>query len=670
MTRFERLALVATTAIALVIAVEVFAERDQWLPLGAQTTFEITGLPDGLSKASAVAAIRSEAERAGAVMYLNAAGGSVAGHSRTLYRFGGTEGAPPLATYPDFVGGLRTTVLDASELGSRPVQGMYSWDRSRGELDLALGRLIGQGIEVAAPDHEGIASLNADIALNSGLAPVAGASLMGLFLAVAYGTVARRRRDAVLAIHGRSASVAYFKDLGAFAGNAATVSVGLGLLTAAGLGLYNHWHQFGRFSLWALSVIGGMVLIAMFTHTVAYAMRPPLDQVAVLAGQQPYLHGAVIAGTSGALALAMLFATIGPVAGQLQQLGDWDRFSEEWASASDLVSIGYGQVYTKDQTASLAAFVRKQDGDGKVLVAYHDSDYGRPDGYVSQAIYPGEGNTMVVNPQYFERVAVRDAAGKRLTLDSERFRVLVPENLKDQSEQYVAAGLEYAEWSGLEQQGRSSLPGVNLEPELVLIESNQEIFAFGDADLFRPVATANAVIYVIPLGLGIVSGSDLETFASLGQLMFTDAVALEDAVASEPFGASVIAIDGRADRARDRIAVAQRKATFGWTAIAIAGAVLVLADLVLAASYCLRNRQPLFVRHVFGRTANRLAVPFVLLCAAAGLIIWRAVIQFEDTPSGLGNALCLGALCLNATICWIFIRIWIAKARADYVRRY
>jgi hypothetical protein len=666
--RYERLAIAGVTAVLLALTFSIFTVWDQTVPAGTSALFEVLPLPQGMKSDEAVAAVREGLRQAGATVYLQVADPNDPERVRVLYRFGADSSAPTESECRDFTRGQRTKVLDATEIGRRDLSGIYTWDKSTAALDLFIGDLLKAGIVAVRLDNVGVA-LAVESATASGLMPLAGACLIGLFVAFAYGTVIRRRRDAVLAVHGRSAAAQYFRDLGAFVGN--TLGIGL-ILSGCGtlwLGWYNHWSQLPRFAVWVAVALAAMVAVTVIFHASAYLIRPPLELVRLLKGARPLLHSAMVAGLAQALALALLFVTAGSVGKQFEQVAGWREFEKEWLGSSDLVSLGLvGNLQKGEDATRFGTFIREQDARRQVVMVWHSGDYQQEE--PSVGIYVSEDNTMAVNPGFLERVSVLDSSGNRIQPRNDRFTVWIPEDLKQDTELYVSAGLEFAEWEALGMQDREVLPGVELEPEVGIMKAGQTIFTFSDDNLFAPAALTNPVIFVVPLGLDIMSPVNLSAVASQGKLLFADSAAVEDALATESFGAEFELGALRASRALDRIADAARDARLATATVLITEVVLLLTTAIMVASFCLRNRQSLFVRYINGRNSDRTLMPFVLFSFGIGGLIWLLAISCGWVTGGVANTICATSVIANTILCWLLARMWTNKARAEDVKRY
>ncbi|MDR1440932.1 MAG: hypothetical protein LBJ02_00815 [Bifidobacteriaceae bacterium] len=669
MLRFERLAVVGLAVVAGLIAFFSFQEREQELPGGANASFEVLDVDDGLSGQEAVTAIQEQVSQAGATVFKIAADLKDPVHGRVLYVFGAEADRHGVRGYPDFVRGLHTAVLPAEEMGARDLRGQYVWRGSRSQLNQAMSALQDRGIAVAV-DSTAYLSVSGFLREESGWLRVGGICVIGLFVAVSHGTVIRRRRDAILATHGRMAFASYFKDLATFAAHSVATVGAVGVAGVCLLGWYNQWHQLDRFVVWAGGVEAAAIVVVALVHSVTYFIRPPLAFVALLKGQRPLGYSAVTAAAAQVAVLALVFATAATLSAQLDRLKDLQVYDQQWERIGDLVGPGIRANPSEAEVMNaFEAFVLRQDAEGKVLMAQGNSTWGCE--HCDTGIAVGEGNTMLVNPEFFERVSVLDRAGDRMKPGEDRYLTLIPEHLAGETRAYVAAGREFAEAEYLDFQEDTTVIGAPpLEPEPVLIADGQEVFAFADPWLDSPKILTDPVIYVLPLGLGIISPGDLFSLSTSDNLLFTDGTAIEDAMETAPLGDRLLPPTPYAERPLAAMAATHAQRNMTMVMIALAVLVLAFADGILVAAYCLRHRQSLFSRLVNGWSPDRLATPLAAGVALGGIAVLAATIYLHWVPLGKASVISGAVLGCSAGICWFLARMRISKVRAKDGNRY
>jgi hypothetical protein len=377
-----------------------------------------------------------------------------------------------------------------------------------------------------------------------------------------------------------------------------------------------------------------------------------------------------------ALTVAVAAAGVNLSIGGLREARDMREFEPEWRAASDLVMLHLdgGPAALSSEAGEDTAFVLEQDAAGQVILVYQGNDYwARAHGgaHVGSGVEVGAGSTMLVNPNYLAREAVLDQAGAALDPAAfDRFTVLVPEHLAAYSPVYQAAGFEFAAAEALDFQDRTALPGVGLKPEVRLIKSRQTLFTFSGPSYYSPAAWIDPVVYVLPLGLGILSPDSLRVHMSNGSLLFSDAAAVRRAVEEGMSWDSRPEILSLTGIALDTIAGARREA---WTAVAalvLALGVLALAAVVFAASDCLRHRRELFARLIHGRRLAPLAVPTAVLAAGAGGAGLGLAAGVDVLGAGAALWASVGLVALNAAVAFAVMLTFVARRKAEWLKLY
>ncbi|MDR1393698.1 MAG: hypothetical protein LBJ62_07010 [Bifidobacteriaceae bacterium] len=663
MLRIERLALVLFAVLAFAITFVAYTAYERLAPGGVQA-FQVTAVPADTAKTSLLVALQQEASQCQCVILKPAANPDGSG-GRVIYSFNGTGQAAQ--SYGDFSRGPATRLLDGAELEFRDLRGIYTVSRPLARVIAA--NLMAQGI-VAGPlfedTFEALAPIFSDAALWSTIA----AASLGLFAAVAYGTVKRRLRDAVWAANGRPALDRYARDAADFAITAAAAGAGVMAAGLIFLGWYNQWHQVGSFLRWTAFAMLAVVVIAVAIHGLTYLVRPPLALVKVLHGEHPAVYAAVASVTAQVLVLTMAMVSVGSLTSGLDRLEGLRRFEPDWRAASDLVLIqsdAMGPSSGQHAADGGTAFAIAEEAAGRAVLAAHESVASAP-GF---EVVVGSGSTLLVNPVFLARELVRDIAGKEIDPSKiTTFQVLIPEHLAAYAQVYQAAGTEFAEYEALELQDRDYAPGIGLKPEVVLVESGQMVFTLTHPAAHEPLAWVDPVLYVVPLNLGLISPINLRNHMLNGRLLFSDSARLQTVLDSGLHSDCRPEIASLADLAFEQIAEQRRQAWTAAAGIVLALAALLLAITVFAASDCLRNRQEFFARLIHGRRSLLLALPNTVLSLGAGAAALGLAYATGQFNASRAIWLCAALVVLAGAATFFITLLFLNRRKAEWLKQY
>ncbi|MDR0416961.1 MAG: hypothetical protein LBH76_06560, partial [Propionibacteriaceae bacterium] len=128
--------------------------KDASFPVGLTPAFAITALPDAMSRAEQVEALRQAAAAAPANLYLRVPNMEDIAHSVVLYVFEGDAEAQrrlfPLDRYPSFSPAFVTELRRADQLGFADLAGLYFTNADAGPVGGWLARLRSAGFACEA----------------------------------------------------------------------------------------------------------------------------------------------------------------------------------------------------------------------------------------------------------------------------------------------------------------------------------------------------------------------------------------------------------------------------------------------------------------------------------------------------------------------------------------
>ncbi|WP_197277850.1 hypothetical protein [Arthrobacter alpinus] len=514
--------------------------------------------------------------------------------------------------YPDFARSMTTTVLPWEKIASMDVRGRYVlFGANTADVEHALT----VGLEAMGLDVTSTTASPGEVfqwfLATSGL----GASFLILALIVVVssgaGVILNARSYAIQRLQGSSFAEVLSRDLLALGRFALPLYVGVALLTAIGLFVYNSLHQLAQFGMVALLVAATLALTALLTHTAVLVLAGRVPLIAAVKGLIPsksiFVSIYTVRIAASLLAVGILSATLalgGQVLGQ-------QASKAVWASNSDLNQLQFASYLSMEefaqQSATFAHVAKQADADGQAVLAFMRPFAEMRPYDPNSKVAPAPGPPVVfVNSSYLERETILDAQGQRIQ-PSNTVRLLVPETLQGELTEITAviAGAIGAD---------------RPFTETVMIANNQAINAFGsNSGILADTEVPGAVLVTIPSGGGWITEPDYYAYAMSGAMLFTDPARIisgADTAGAPAFvtGFHPAALDASIVFQKD--ASALRNHLFSTIA---AIAVLMVTSLGVAIIYTRKNAQRIFTSFIHGWRSWRVNKVLLTVEAVAGI---------------------------------------------------
>lgn len=428
-----------------------------------------------------------------------------------------------------------------------------------------------------------------------------------IVVTVASSVVLNARSYGIQRLDGRSPATMVAGDFRRVLPLAAVVVVGLNLLLAVPLYLYNSLHQVGTFLRVELIIAAALTALALVVQalTVILLQRSRiLDAVGgrVTAGWA-FAGSYLLRGWS--LLLILSIASSGLTA--LWTLTDARDSYQTWTSAGDAyhLRISAAIEYSKNAAeldSRIGQALRKADERGEVTIA------------TRHTLIESKHDLLLVNDRYLTKHDVRDASGERVKPGATA-RLLVPARFSAESARIED---ELPRWAAVAVQG--TRPGVRAEP----IRDGQSLLVSTNGTGDRTPLLRDPVILVAPAASGIIGVDEYTTMATNGGILVENPERTLQALTAAGVGDYVLGVTPFADDAGQRYLEARRDAAIQLINLIIGAALLVFTAIAIAFVYCGRNAQSLFAKHLHGWGFLRTHWKILALEAAIGtaLLAW------------------------------------------------
>ncbi|WP_328324123.1 hypothetical protein OHA70_32505 [Kribbella sp. NBC_00382] len=428
-----------------------------------------------------------------------------------------------------------------------------------------------------------------------------------IVVTVASSVVLNTRSYGIQRLHGHSPARMIAGDFRRVLLLAAVTVVGVNLLLALPLYLYNGFHQVGMFLRVELIIAAALIVLALVVQalTVMLLQSSPITEA---------IGGRITAGWAFAGAyllrgwsLLLILSIASSSLTAFWTLTDARESQRTWAAAGEAYCLRVSAAIEYSKNAAqldtrIGQALRKADERGEVTIAARYN------------LFESKRDLLMVDESYLSKHDVRDANGRRVTPGTNA-RLLVPARYGAQAARIED---ELPRWAAVALQGKA--PDLQAEPIL----DGQTLLSSTTGTGNRTPLVRDAVVLVVPAASGIIGDGAYTTMATNGGILVENPERITQAMTSAGVGDYILGVTPFAYDAGQRYLEARRDAGIQLVNLLIGVALLIFTALAIAFVYSGRNAQSLFAKHLHGWGFLRTHWRLLALEAAIGiaLLVW------------------------------------------------